>query len=390
VAVKKRRKKRNKANIHVIVFVVIIAALFITYFLTKLPSNPVLKSDIIDRSLFQEESVQHEDVLSALIYSAQILKVPDKYFRHKEKEGKFYYYIGISKNELDLNFANSIITGHVEKSGGKIISGTENTSGNNQYLDILDTENDLYYVVNLYYRNYNITKSDKTLLAIIVDDFGYYNEKLLDDFCQLDSNITFSILPGLPHSTDIMFQAEASGHETMIHMPMEPINYPKNNPGPDAIYVHMKEHEIRRKMEFYFSQLPLCAGANNHMGSLVTADKDVMIIVLTELKEQGLYFVDSRTTQSSVAYSLAQEMMIPALENNLFLDTPEVSDQTMKTKIEQLKKMSKNRDQITVITHCNNRKQFEYLQEFLVKIKDLDFELVPASRLLKREIPDIL
>jgi len=360
------------------------------YFIIRSPSNVILKSDIINRSLLDEDVIIHEDVKSAILYSAQLLKVPERYIRTKNKDGKIQYSIGISKNELDLNFANSLITGHTEISGGIILSGKESSSGNNQYLEIYDEKNNLTYSINLYYRNYNISSTDKTLLAIIIDDFGYYSGDLLDDFCNLDSNITFSILPGLSHSTEVMFNAEASGHETMIHMPMEPFSYPKNNPGSDAIYVHMSENEIQKKMDFYFNQLPLCAGTNNHMGSLVTADKDVMKIVLTEIKKHGLYFVDSRTSQSSIAYTLAHEMMIPSLESNLFLDTPNLSDDTLKRKIDQLKSMQKTRNKIVVISHCSTRDQFEYLVRFLSEIKDLDFELVPVSRLLESNIPDIL
>ncbi|MFC1887521.1 divergent polysaccharide deacetylase family protein [Candidatus Cloacimonadota bacterium] len=387
---RKKRKKNRSYNIHILVFIIIIIALFFIYIISKAPDNLMLRSDIIDRSFDDDNRVSHENVEAALLYSFQQLKVPDNYIRRRNLEEEIKFTIGISRPELDLNYANMVITAQVENSGGVILSGTESTSGNNHYLEIYDKETDQVFNVNLYYRNYEIDSSGKTLLAVIVDDFGYYNGDLLDDFMQLNSNLTFAILPGLDNTTEIMFNAEVNGHETMIHMPMEPFNYPKSNPGPDAIYVHMKENEIRRKMQFYFDQLPLCAGANNHMGSLVTADKDIMRIVLDELKNKGLYFVDSRTSQSSIAYSLAQEMMIPALENNLFLDTPDNSDETLKLKLKQLKSMQKSHDRLVVITHCNNRTQFNYLNKFLEAVDELNFELVPVSRLLKREIPDIL
>jgi uncharacterized protein len=388
---KRKKQKNNKGyNVHIIAFIVIIIALFVVYFINKVPGKLNLRSNIINRSLNQQEFTSHQDVETAILYSIQQLKVPERYIRRKNLEEETKFSVGISRSELDLNYANMIITGHVEVSGGSILSGKESSSGNNQYLEIYDKTLDKLYNITLYYRDYDISGSNKTPLAIVVDDFGYYNNDLLDDFCQLDSNITFAIIPGLDNSTDVMFSAEASGHETMIHMPMEPFNYPKNNPGSDAIYVHMSENEIRRKMQFYFDQLPLCAGANNHMGSLVTADKDIMRIVLSELKNRGLYFIDSRTSQSSVAYTLAQEMMISSLENNLFLDTPDTSDKTLKSKIEQLRSMQKKHEKVLVITHCTNRNQFEYLKKFLLEIEKLEFELVPVSRLLKRNIPDIL
>jgi polysaccharide deacetylase 2 family uncharacterized protein YibQ len=390
MAKRKKRQKKTGFNIRIIAFIVIIIALFIVYFLHRNPVNLSFRSDIINRSFQETGKLPYNDVESAILYSIQQLKVPDKYINRKDLEEETRFSIGISRNLLDLNYANMIITGHVEVIGGAVLSGRESSNYNNQYLEIYDQTNDRIFNLNLYYRNYQVKETDKTLLAVIVDDFGYYGGELLDDFNQLDSNITFAIMPGLENSTDVMFTAEAGGHETMIHMPMEPLNYPRNNPGPDAIYVHMKENEIRRKMQFYFDQLPLCAGANNHMGSLVTADKDIMKIVLEELKNRGLYFVDSRTSQSSVAYSLAQEMMLPSLENNLFLDTPDISDATLELKLKTLTNLQKKHDKLVVITHCSNRKQLDYLKKFLSLIENMDFELVPVSRLLQSDIPDIL
>jgi len=186
-----------------------------------------------------------------------------------------------------------------------------------------------------------------------------------------------------------MQRAVEKNHETMIHIPMEPISYPKNNPGKNAIYVHLEEKTIRQRMQHYIEQLPLCVGANNHMGSLATTDQKVMDNVLSVLQNNGLYFIDSRTSAASIAYKTASKMGMLTFETNLFLDTPDTSNETMKNKISQLKSLAKNRDKILVITHCTAEK-YKYLKKFLVEIEGLNFELVPVSKLLKNELPEIL
>jgi polysaccharide deacetylase 2 family uncharacterized protein YibQ len=100
--------------------------------------------------------------------------------------------------------------------------------------------------------------------------------------------------------------------------------------------------------------------------------------------------VDSKTTQSSVAYSTAQKMLIPSLENNLFLDTPNLSDETLNNKIIQLKKMMKTQDSIVIITHCTNNEKYQFLKRFLEKIKNLELQLVPASELFEYHLPEFL
>jgi hypothetical protein len=212
----------------------------------------------------------------------------------------------------------------------------------------------------------------------------------LDKFCSLDKNVTLAILPDQRYSELVMTKGVESGHETLIHIPMEPISYPQNNPGKNAIFVHLSEREIKKRMEHFVKQLPLCIGANNHMGSLVTTDEKVMKIVLSVLKEHNLFFIDSRTSTSSIAYDLAKRMIMPAFEASLFLDTPDISQETMKSKIKILKSMAKTHDKILVITHCATQERYEYLRQFLDRISHLDFELIPVSVLFKNDLPKIL
>jgi polysaccharide deacetylase 2 family uncharacterized protein YibQ len=79
-----------------------------------------------------------------------------------------------------------------------------------------------------------------------------------------------------------------------------------------------------------------------------------------------------------------------SLENDFFLDTPNLSDETMNQKIAQLKNMMKKQNSIVVITHCTNEKKYEYLAKFLAKIKPLNLEIVPVSELFEYNLPEFM
>ena len=353
--------------------------------------STLLKSTQRDETKITAKELKEKiTVQDAVAHSIRLLGIPDKNFRNHIGDDAIYISLGINKDEMDLNYANIIITGQVELIGGKLISGREMNNGNKQVLEFMDTKDSQKYIVTLYYTKSKTSNRKKTQLAIVVDDFGAQNDKLLDDFCKLDPNISFAILPDQKFSKLVMNKAVKADHETLIHIPMEPVSYPKNNPGSHAIYVHLSDKEIRRRMERFIKQFPLCVGANNHMGSLATTDENVMRNVLTVLKQHNLYFVDSRTSQSSVAYKMAKKMMIPTIENHLFLDTPFISEKTLKRKIQQLKVISKNNNKILVITHCATRERYEFLKNFLQQIAELDLELVPVSKLFESELPEIL
>jgi translation initiation factor 2 gamma subunit (eIF-2gamma) len=82
--------------------------------------------------------------------------------------------------------------------------------------------------------------------------------------------------------------------------------------------------------------------------------------------------------------------MIPTCVNQIFLDTPRITEKTLANKIKQIKYLSIDRDKILVITHCATQDRYEFLKEFIKEINKLDFELVPVSELFKSHIPEII
>lgn len=373
----------------IILVIAIIVALYFIFFSSY--DIQIARKDQ-PRAVEVKEVESDQTVLDAIRHAAKLLGVPDSQYRTNYRDETIYVYVGINREDLDLNYANMIITGQVEISGGKIISGEELKTRAQHILQIADQENQRRLVVTIYYAPSGVYSEKKPQIAVIVDDFGYYEGDLLDDFLSLPAPITLSILPDLPYSRKVMEKAVENGYETFIHIPMEPINYPRNDPGSNAIFVHLSEREIVKRMQGYIRQLPDCIGANNHMGSLATADKDVMRYVLQVLKNNNLFFIDSYTTSSSVAYSTAQEMMIPSFKRDIFLDQPDTTDKTLQEKMREIDNMihQKGQDNIIIITHATNRKRFNYLKKFIDLVNNRGYEIVPISKLFETELPEFL
>ncbi len=387
---KKRRKLKRKPfkKTHLFAGGLILFVLVIIFFNIEKISS--ISSGLKNSKLKIKQISQKRTVLDAIMHSKRLLGISDKNFKHFVGEETIYISMGIERQEMDLNYANMILTGQVELENGEMLSGLEKENGNRQVLEIRDKQDNQIYQVTLFYVKKNIKRNPKTKLAIVVDDFGIHNDELLDKFCSLDKNITFAILPDQRFSELVMRKAVETGHETLIHIPMEPVSYPQNNPGSNAIYVHLSQREIRKRMERFIKQLPLCIGANNHMGSLATTDETVMRTVLNVLKENDLFFIDSRTSTTSIAYDLARQMIIPAFESSLFLDTPDISQRTLNNKISLLKSMAQTHDKILVITHCATEERYKFLKQFIEKISRFDFELIPVSELFNTDLPQIL
>jgi len=131
-------------------------------------------------------------------------------------------------------------------------------------------------------------------------------------------------------------------------------------------------------------------GINNHMGSLATTDPDVMQVVMKTLKEHDKAFLDSRTSNVSVAYQTAQKSHIKAFCNDIFLDSPNINQSTMEAKLNRIIQLSKSQNHVIAITHCHSRDKLEYLQAFISRLKKAGFTLIPLSEVGEYEVPEIL
>lgn len=176
------------------------------------------------------------------------------------------------------------------------------------------------------------------LVAIIVDDLGA-DPALMQAFLDLQLNITAAILPNVPHARAVAELAHADGREVLLHIPMEPQNYPDTDPGENALLVALPQAEVQQRLRGYLQIVPWVVGANNHMGSRFTENREGMREVLQILKEKGLFFIDSRTTADSVAITEAKKIGIAHAGRDVFLDN-DINEEDIRRQIRKLIKIA--------------------------------------------------
>jgi len=286
--------------------------------------------------------------------------------------------VGINHNEMDLLLANSIISGKVIESGGEVVNAKESANGGYQMLEFRSATNAKPYLVRLYYGDYELKGKE---IFMIIDDFGSYKHILLDDFCGIDPEISFAIIPNEPYYNEVMLKADASEHDILIHIPMEPIDIKNNDPGEKAILVEYSAARIKEYTREYIEKIPLAVGANNHMGSLATSMEKVMSPVLQVIKENGLFFIDSFTTANSIVSKVAAKEMVMSSRRDLFLDDSNLEPETLAAKLKKLDEIAARKDQIIVISHCHSREKLIFASEFIKKAKAAGYRFVRISKL---------
>lgn len=169
----------------------------------------------------------------------------------------------------------------------------------------------------------------------------------------LSSAATEAAIQGLPGEITLAFQpfadniqqwirlARAAGHEVLLNLPMEPVDFPQSDPGPQALFVTLSPDENEDRLRWALSRVGGYVGVVNHMGSRFTTVREAMQPVLAELKARGLLFVDARAAARSVATVLASEMQVPRAINDRFLDDREVSRATIDARLEEIERIAK-------------------------------------------------
>jgi polysaccharide deacetylase 2 family uncharacterized protein YibQ len=156
-------------------------------------------------------------------------------------------------------------------------------------------------------------------IAILIDDLGN-DRAAAARIASWPWPVAGAVLPGLPGSTPTARAFEDSGKEVLLHLPMEPEGYPGVRPGPGVVLRAQSDDEIAATLEHDLATVPGASGINNHMGSAATADPRVMRAVAAVLSRRGLFFVDSRTTTSTVARDAAEKAGVPSTSRRVFLD----------------------------------------------------------------------
>ena len=161
-------------------------------------------------------------------------------------------------------------------------------------------------------------KEHRPRVALIIDDMGYHR-KIGDRLLALDLNLSFSFLPHAPFASQQEEKAYQMGRDIMVHLPMEASDA-NWDPGPGTLYLSASPDELMITLKNNLEAVPHAIGANNHMGSRFTKNRQAMHRVLGELKNQGLFFVDSFTTAQSTGMDEAQKMGIKTGRRHIFLD----------------------------------------------------------------------
>jgi polysaccharide deacetylase 2 family uncharacterized protein YibQ len=225
-----------------------------------------------------------------------------------------------------------------------------------------------------------IFREERPKVIIIVDDLGL-NREPIDELIKLPAPLNFAILPNLPYSRYAAEMAHRKGWDVILHLPMEPNDssgYTGVDAGDGVLLVGLSKKEILAKLERNLASVPHIKGVNNHMGSKFTENSELMGLVLQRIQNEGLFFIDSKTSKNTTGYEIAKKLKIKTAQRDVFLDQGSQGVNYIKSQIEKLISISKEKGHAVGICHPYPDTLI-VLSDMIPKIKE-EVDIIPASR----------
>ncbi len=218
----------------------------------------------------------------------------------------------------------------------------------------------------------------KIKIALIIDDMGVDRRRSMAAL-GLPAPLTMAFLAYGQGAGTMAVRAREAGHEIMVHVGMQ-AESPTVDPGPLALLSGMKQAQIDGMLDKNFDALSGYVGFNNHMGSLLTQDLSAMELVMAHAARRGLLFVDSRTSEQSVAAAVARGYGLPVAVRDVFLDHDE-SLAGVQTALAQLEDVARRRGYAVGIGHPKDN-TLHALQIWIPTLAEKGIALVPVSAVI--------
>lgn len=224
------------------------------------------------------------------------------------------------------------------------------------------------------------TKQRRPRIAVVIDDMGFDRTNSARAL-RLPPQVTLAYLPFAPNVAAQVRRARLKGHPVMLHLPMEAPDH-RGKPGVNVLSVASGPEKLRRQLADILGRFGGYTGVNNHMGSKFTRDRARMDIVVSELKKRGLFFLDSRTSGSSVGAAAAADGEIAHATRDVFLDHEPDPDK-IRSRMAETEYIARQAGQAIAIGHPRTA-TMNALAPWLASLKAKGFDLVRVDTLLKR------
>lgn len=223
----------------------------------------------------------------------------------------------------------------------------------------------------------------KPRIALIVTNLGLSATYTKAALKLLPEDITLSFSHVAPRLKSWIREARQKGHEVLMDIPMEPLGFPKNDPGRATLLTSSNEVENLNRLEHVMKKAGGYVGLLGTLGTKFMLHSETFLPILKTIKQRGLIYVDSRSTSRSLGPELASSIQLPKAFNNIFIDK-EPSNQKIQSKLDELEKIAlKKRFAVGIAQPFPLT--IEILSQWAEKLKAKQISLAPITAVVDKQ-----
>jgi len=382
---KKARKKYKKIQVFFLYLLGFIVLFVIAYKLSKLspkeevektptatieePNRPIRNRNT--RSLSSDQQIY---------YFAEEFGVLRRLVTIADKKSYKEVQLPVNAAITDLNYANLKLTRFLTQLDWRQLSGRESNNARVQTLIFTSAGEHEEYRFLIYFDQSGAYPTPKSRIAVVVKGFGELTGKDIQRWLTLDPNICFAVLPISRTSRVNILTITNNGYEALIQLPLEAPGFPAVYTPPYAIFADFKDSEVLKKLDQYFRLLPKASGTITSQGGLITTDTRIMPIILNYIKQRNLYFIDDKAIETSIAYSMAQEMVLTSYEKSITFNPSLYKTDTGNARLaSEIRQLGK--DPIIITLQQPDDATFDFLKRLVATAKAINYDIVRVSNL---------
>jgi len=317
-----RNKKRKHTRLLIILLILLPVILWsVKFFFQTLEFLTV--ENMIDNNKQEKHTLESPSInllnlnpQEQINYFAEKNGILSKLVRYRKRGELVDIHFPLNQAEVEPTYINFQLTKFLTSLQWTQTSGEE-IERNTQLLAFIPPNDNFTYRFRLYYDQSHAYPPRKQKICVIIKGFGEMEYKNLEQWLTINNNLVYSVLPINRIST---MNAKALYHknlEFLLELPLENAGYPIVKTESYAIFAHYSGNKINSILRTFYRRLPKSIGVITHQGSLITTDKSIMPLILKFIKKKNGYFIDDKSNETSIAFSMAQDMMIPSFEKTI-------------------------------------------------------------------------
>jgi len=220
-------------------------------------------------------------------------------------------------------------------------------------------------------------------IAVLIDGMGLSDGVTAEAIKALPAPVSVAYGAYGRNLQDWVTKARAAGHEVLLQIPLEPMDYPTNDPGPHTLLTTLPPEENMKRLQWLMSRFTGYVGVTNQMGAKLETTQDAFLPVLEEVKARGLLFVDDGTTQNSTGGQIAGTIGLDYAAADVQIDAVS-SPESIAKALSRLEALSKERGSAIGVASAKSA-TIKQLAQWAGQLQGKGFVLIPVSAAIRSQ-----